>query len=445
LRFKSRLVSPLRAKSARETDWAAGLRGIAALGVLSSHLTLNFATGLVPPCDNGLDGPSRLFQRPIFRLIVQGHAWLAIFFVLMGFVNPLKPLSQAHRGNVEGALMTLAKSALNRTARVVLPASVVTVIAWLFCQFGLFELSRITGAFWIEANSPTRSESWRAAISDLVHALIDTYTKAENMYDQPQWALMWLLKGSMIIFLLLLVTVVTTTRFRLFTFMSLYCYFWLAGDGLVGINVVGGMILAEIQTLSLPPFQSRFLWLITLWTAFMGLWMMSYPSEYSFLVRWGRQMDAIGNIIFPNGCDVSRFWASLGAQLLCFSIYFNNDLRTFFSIRPFTYLGDISFSIYLLHGTLMRSVLAWSAFGPQWLAGVDPVEGKIPMPGHLHLLLVIPYFIFVTIWVSVWWTRKVEPLFQQATSIFQDIALGHSERLTSLPMTKKLSNPPNGR
>src|SRR5882757_7069298 len=108
-----------------------GLRGVAAVGVMSSHMALSFARQLVAPCHEGRDGPMYLFQRPFLRLVVQGQSFVALFFILMGFVNSLKPLKQAQGYHFEEALMSLAKSSLNRTARLVLPATAVTIVAWL--------------------------------------------------------------------------------------------------------------------------------------------------------------------------------------------------------------------------------------------------------------------------------------------------------------------------
>lgn len=194
-------------------------------------MVLCFARSLVAPCHEGRDGPMYLFQRPILRLIVQGQSFVALFFILMGFVNSLKPLKQAQSHQQEDALMALAKSSLNRTARLVLPATAVTAIAWAACQLRLFEVARKSDAYWLQVNSKPPSESMGEALMDLFQkGILQTWTKADNPYDQPQWALRYLLLGSMNIFLVLLITITMQAKFRIFVLTLLYIYCWVAGD-----------------------------------------------------------------------------------------------------------------------------------------------------------------------------------------------------------------------
>ena len=342
----------------------------------------------------------------------------------MGFVNPIKALKQAHYDDVEGALITLSKNALNRTARLVLPAAAVTVISWLMCQFGLYTLARETSAYWLQVTSAYPSPSFSQAIFDLVGALVETWTKSENIYDQPQWALPHLLRGSMLIFLLLLITISATPRFRIGALVGAYIYFWMVGDALVGINVTAGMILSQLNSLSVRPFRSPFMRAVAVAGAILGLYLMSFPSEFQDWKKWTRQLLILGWAIFPEGADLSRFWSGIGAQVLCISVFFSPDLQALCSAPAAMWLGKISFSLYLLHGPLMRSLLAWLAFGPQRLTGPTYVDGFMTLPGRLHLIIVLPIFAAVVLGLSLLWTSRVEPYFGKITSALQECALG---------------------
>ena len=67
------------------------------------------------------DGPPLLFQRPFLRLFFgQGPAWVAVFFILSGYVNALKPMRMLHDAHVaqnttgaerEGVLRSLSRPA----------------------------------------------------------------------------------------------------------------------------------------------------------------------------------------------------------------------------------------------------------------------------------------------------------------------------------------------
>jgi hypothetical protein len=54
----------------------------------------------------------------------------------------------------------------------------------------------------------------------------------ENAYDQPQWALSHLLRGSLYVFMTLLALVNTTPLFRLCAQVILYAFCWATLDGM---------------------------------------------------------------------------------------------------------------------------------------------------------------------------------------------------------------------
>jgi len=214
------------------TNTRQGLRGLASVFVVTSHLSLCFARRLVVPCCAAGGDATRtpaLFQYPIFRLISSGHSWVAVFLILLGFVNALKPLKLARSGQIEASLQSLATAALRRTFRLVLPATAATMLSWAACNLGLYERARLSDAFWLYTSTPQMSGSWCAAVEDLVVNLRRTWLlQVDNVYDQPQWALVYLLQGSMMVFMVLLATVSLTARWRATAlgFMAWWSFDW---------------------------------------------------------------------------------------------------------------------------------------------------------------------------------------------------------------------------
>lgn len=151
--------------------------------------------------------------------------------MLLGFVNALKPLRLARQGATSDALASLSTGVLRRKGRLVFPATLITVLAWLACQFGVFQLGRRVDAYWLRATSPKPSTSLFTAITDLVHQIVGTWVQGENAYDQPQWALIHLLRGSLYVFMTLLALVNTTPLFRVCATGGLYLYSWANLDG----------------------------------------------------------------------------------------------------------------------------------------------------------------------------------------------------------------------
>ena len=191
---------------------------------MCSHMTLAFARYIVRPAE-GENGAISLMQQPIFRLVAQGPAWVALFFILSGFVNALKPIKLARSGNIEAALSNLAISSFRRPFRLALPATAATVCIWLVTQFGAFETARNSDAYWLYITSPSPNETWSKAVKDLISAIRTTWLyEPSNPYDQPQWALIYLLQGSLFVFAVLLLTINLTPRFRVLAVVV--CYFW---------------------------------------------------------------------------------------------------------------------------------------------------------------------------------------------------------------------------
>ncbi|KAL8970006.1 MAG: hypothetical protein Q9183_001717 [Haloplaca sp. 2 TL-2023] len=213
-------------KALQDTSWADGLRGIAAVFVMFSHMVLAFARWIIIPC-HGKNGPAQLMQRPIFRLVGQGAAWVAVFITLSGFVNALKPVKLARAGQTEAALSNLALGSFRRSFRLVLPATAATMLSWFITQFGAYKIAKNSDAYWLYTTSPSPSSSWGTAVEDLVYAIRTTWTyNPENPYDQPQWALLYLLQGSMFVFTALLVTINLRPQWRVLTIMLLYFWSW---------------------------------------------------------------------------------------------------------------------------------------------------------------------------------------------------------------------------
>lgn len=177
---------------------------------------------LIPPCCAPSSDKPYLFQLPVFRLVVSGHSWVAIFFILMGFVNALKPLQLARSDQVDKALQKLASSSFSRIFRLVLPATAATIISWLICNLGLYSMSTQSDAYWLHENTPLPSSNWYRAIPDLFYGLRATWVYGEqNPYDQPQWALIYLLQGSIMIISIMSLVVTMTPRWRTVALFSL--------------------------------------------------------------------------------------------------------------------------------------------------------------------------------------------------------------------------------
>jgi hypothetical protein len=159
---------------------------------------------------------------------------------------------------------------------------------------------------------------------------------------------------------------------------------------------------------------------------------MSYPSDFAKDAAWSRRLTVLADRIAPSYADVARFWTSLGAQLLCLSIYFSPPLQRILSTPIPCYLGSVSFSMYLLHGPLMRSVLATIVFGPTVLRGQMRKGSdnflRYSMPPKWTLLFSLPLFAAILLALVHLWAIKVEPIFAKITKTLEDFATGRNSK-----------------
>jgi len=79
----------------------------------------------------------------------------------------------------------------------------------------------------------------------------------------------------------------------------------------------------------------------------------------------------------PDGLNLLRFYGMAGASLVVLAVVMSAPLRQLFSLPPLVWLGSLSFSLYLLHGPLLRSVLAWIVYGMPTLWDQDIVTESV--------------------------------------------------------------------
>ncbi|EZF31753.1 hypothetical protein TMEN_6256 [Trichophyton mentagrophytes] len=416
------------AKPFIDTRWADGLRGIAALFVVASHVTLCFARSVMPPSIS-TDGPRRLFQNPYLRLIGQGNAAVSVFLVLLGFVNSLKTIQLIRSGCHQDALSTLSVGAFRRTGRLMLPATAATLVSFSLCNLGLYGLARSSDAYWTMTTAAAPSSTILEGIKSVAWEMIAVWIVGENRYDQPQWALAHLFKGSFFIYMVLLATASATPAFRLIALSILYAWGWIAGDTIVRPNVFAGMILAELTYLPTPK-KSKVTTVLPYLVVALGLYLCSFPDRFADQAQWSRQLEQLGRIIFPKNAAMGRAWPNIGAQLLCFAVMYSPQMRHFLSHKWLHWIGSLSFALYLLHGMLMRTVLVWLVFGPNYLLGItkpgklaDGTDGQVvPQPGDLTVACLLPVFFAILLFVCTLWNRFVEPYFGYATAGLESFA-----------------------
>ncbi|RMD40017.1 hypothetical protein DV735_g5096, partial [Chaetothyriales sp. CBS 134920] len=346
----------------------------------------------------------------------------------MGFVNALKPLQLVRSGQAESALDKLARSSLSRILRLMLPATLATSISWLFCQLGFYESARNSDAYWLMVYTPAPSSSIAWALHDLATALKQTWMfNYINIYDQPQWALIFLLQGSFMVIGALLLTVRMSPRWR--TAALIILALWTIdlshtmGDPLTGPASISGILLAELSLTFYPQRLSSVSKFLTAPLCLFSLFLMSYTGVAWEQASWTRVLFRFASRYLPmdKAGSYERAYGTIGAIILILTMVNSPTMRWLLSRKPLRFLGRISFAIYLLHGIVLRSVFAWVLFSGVNKAEAEPdgvyPEHGYPVPGFVHCGVATIIAGVVILTASHIWHEVMEPWFGKMTSM----------------------------
>ncbi len=124
-------------------------------------------------------------------------------------------------------------------------------------------------------------------------------------------------------------------------------------------------------------------------------------------------------------------------DFICLAIFVSPQLKDWLSSKYLLWLGKHSFAVYLIHGTLIRSVMSWVMYGMK-IPGFheEEREGKIVMVGDprltalplINLVWIVPPFFVLTYALAHFWTNYVDPFCAKVTFKFEQFTKVHSEK-----------------
>ena len=214
------------------------------------------------------------------------------------------------------------------------------------------------------------------------------------------------------------------------------------------MNIYFGALLAELShRLPSPSMTSQrnpFIRAMTGVALLLGLHVSGYPEVSPEWASWSQNLTQVGHFIFP-GKDYWRYWTSIGAQLIAFAVVISPRMQEVLSHPALVWLGSVSLPLYLIHGPLVRSLLAWMLFG--WQKPVSyysqDVNGDVTdtwqrrsSPNGWVFCIALPVFLLILLWASHLWTSWVDPWCASMTERIEEVMCGtKAEEKGELPMT----------
>jgi len=333
-------------ETGKKIKYLEGIRGVAAILVVLHHFLLAFFPAYYfggDPKTAHLPHQLELlyWQNPL-SVITNGEFMVALFFVLSGYV-----LSRSYFQKPE--LETLVSGASRRFLRLYIPLAFALILAFIVlrCSFGLIPKTvSITNSNWLSETVPG-DHSIKTFLS---HLLYLTMFNIDGTYVTSTWTISIEFYGSIMVFALLALTHRTRAKWIPFITTGLVAYF---GFNDVYIAFIIGICLNYLERIPLDSIKLRWLWVSLL--LIIGLFMGGFPTW-----QWNPERETFYHFATaPWLVNNSRTIHLLGAALVIIAAMLSKTFQKIFSGKLFIFLGDISFSAYLIHPVIIATISLW--------------------------------------------------------------------------------------
>ena len=363
-----------------QLEYINGLKGIGAGIVYLCHFVFAFYYGMysLEAADCHLPGNLDILigQSPLNTLF-SGNFAVRLFLVMSGYVLCLGYFKTRDKKR-------LVTSACKRYIRLLPPILVSNVLICLLMLLGAFRnvtVSELTGSPWLAGFNRCEANFLDAVLE----AVFGCFFVGTNQFNGVLWTIPFLFLGALLV----------------------YGVAWLMGDkkwryvvyAVIGVAVLltdyagifFGFVLCDVTHTQdkLVNWVKKQKWL--LWIVFaLGLYLSSYPSA-------GTHLDGTIYGIIPIVMVVP--FHLMGALLLVAAVVCLEPLQKIFGWKPFVKLGNISYSLYLVHFPVIAT-LGCVLF--------EVLYGK--MSYHLAVLLVFVVTTAAVLGISVLFRKYIEPL-----------------------------------
>jgi peptidoglycan/LPS O-acetylase OafA/YrhL len=315
------------------------IRGLASLAVLIGHLLLAFWPELYIGARNIPAGYPRLvrqFALSPLKIVYDSQFAVTVFFLLSGFVLSL---SYFRTRSVE----VLTSAAVRRYFRLMIPAAVSILLGYLLLRLGWmynqaacrYMIEHVGGGYgWLALFYNFRPHFGHA----LKECVWDTFF-ANSTYNANLWTMSQEFLGSFVVYHFLALFGNVRNRYLLYAVLAgafVYSTRLFQLDFLLGMMLCDAYVAGQARRFRLPP-------LLAAPVALGGMYLVTFKPFGAY--NWGWLM-----------LDKNLCYETLGGVLLLGGVAFSPGLQRLFDNRVLTFLGKISFGLYLIHLCLICSL-----------------------------------------------------------------------------------------
>lgn len=170
---------------------------------------------------------------------------------------------------------------------------------------------------------------------------------------------------------------------------------------------------------------------------FSGLYLGSFPSGHHEYMPWSQQLfdifvnpdpknpeNNIGSLFVPSGTKAGSRLSTVGVQFCAIAIFLSPFLQDALSRPWLMWLGHHSFAVYLVHGTILRTVGIWIVYGldtSAWHPGGKNEDGsprleQFLLPkGRGYKQVAVIIFTALTYFTAWVWMKYIDQACARAT------------------------------
>ena len=380
-----------------QLDYINGLKGIGAGIVYLCHFVFAFYYGMysLEAADCHLPGnlDIAMGQSPL-NILFSGNFAVRLFLVMSGYVLCLGYFKTRDKDR-------LVKSAKKRYLRLLPPILITNVLICLLMLVGTFRnvtVSELTGSAWLAGFNRCEPNLFKAVLE----AVFGCFFVGTNQFNGVLWTIPFLFLGALLVYAA--AWLIGDKKWR-------YVVYAVLGAALLLTDYAGvflGFVLCDVMHTQprLVEWVKKQKWL--LWIVFiLGVYLSSYPSA-------GTHLEGTIYGIIPIVMVVPYHLA--GALLLVAAVVCLEPLQKFFGLPVFVKLGNISYSLYLVH----FPVIATAGCG---LFGL--LYGKLSYNLAVFLTFVVTTVLVLA--VSVGFSKYIEPLGKKGERYVEQM-LGKSKK-----------------
>jgi len=327
--------------SGEKLPYMDGLRGLAAFVVVIHHFAFAFFPALLIGATTGLHSNLEplIYQTPLY-LVVAGNFAVTLFFLISGYVLSYKFF-------ITGRNDIVISSAFRRYFRLMPTVLASVLISYLLLASGHYynlPAAHITGSSnWLALSWIGPANLWDALRLGLYDAFITGHKTM--VYNNALWTMKIEFLGSFLVFATLLV--IGKLRRRWIVYILLGLLFWQT----YYLAFILGIALCDFVT-----HESRHERQVGQplygWLALTGgLLLGSLPIA-------GHTPTILSNmrsVLLPAETGFVLFHI-IGAALVMAAVVLTPAIRRWLMLKPLQYLGRVSFSLYLVHLSVLASL-----------------------------------------------------------------------------------------